>query len=103
MQPNSRVVIDTIARLYETEAAALVGPAREAWLVEARDAALLLLVDSVGLRPSAACRRLGRLPDPVYLSRARVRYRANERFAARVDEARGILGGAAVDDAAHGG
>lgn len=89
--PSSTAVLRAVAADYQTNAARMVGPSRRPWLVEARDAALLLLVDDVGLTPTAATRRLGRKPDPVYITRARVRYGANEGFRARVAQIRGAL------------
>jgi hypothetical protein len=110
--PTSTAAIEAVARAWEVEPAVLIGPGRDATLVEARDAALILLTEEAGLTASAAARRMGRTPDPDYVRRARDRRWRNGDFAERLEAVRRELRGeparcphcgAALGEARRGG
>lgn len=99
MPPTSTAVLEAVAAEWRAEPAVIVSRSRTPWAMEARDAAVLLLVESAGLPASDAARRVGRhTAESAFLDRARARYATMPRFAARVEALRAQLG-----EARHGG
>jgi hypothetical protein len=93
MPPTSAAILEAVSEAWGLPPAAIVGPARDAGTVKARDAALLLLVELAPLTASGAVRLLGRLPDPHYIHRARARRAADGDFAERLETTRRRLRG----------
>jgi hypothetical protein len=91
--PTSAAVLRAVADAWEMPVETITSPARDAEAVAARDAVLLLLVEEAGLTGAGATRQIGRMPDPSYVPRARLRRQRDGDFAARLEAVRRALRG----------